>query len=605
MVLQENASKEKRPGSRWGRILTDNWAFFFAALLLLVLFFLFLNWGDRVFIHPNDTTDSNIAYYKVKRDAWLSGELNESFVSPILGGDENTNRLFAYDLFHNFNFLCIVYLLFPTTTAFLISLLSRVVFSVIGWLFLLRAAYDKETYHRLKNYVLILGLAYGFLPVWPMTMAVSLLPWMIAVCVNAYRKNRILSGIVLMPIIFIGGVSFPLVGCYFVGFLVLALIGYSIRDKRINLGLLFCLIYITAVYALLNYEMIVNVITGNTIRSSFGTAASETKRLDLKQLVNNIQLIIVNGVYHCPPMQRFFLLPLCICSFFSINIFVLLSGRGLRGVFKEPFNLGFLLFWFVCICAALGSTTGAMEPFYRFLPWLRAFSFQRFSYFCPIALYCCFFIVLIKIVKANKKAMAHIAIWITLITVLFGKPTQSSITYSIIKSNIEYYLMDKLPYPRAITVKDFFSEELFDRIKSDIGYDGEWSVAFGFYPSILTYNGIRTLDAYDSGYSSEYKEKFTKLITPYLNEGKDSVAYYLNSGIRAYVFCDDNHYDNADYSKAKPADILIDSDVFREMGGKYVFSLNVITNAEEKQLKLIRAYTDPSQAYSIYLYAID
>ena len=46
------------------------------------------------------------------------------------------------------------------------------------------------------------------------------------------------------------------------------------------------------------------------------------------------------------------------------------------------------------------------------------------------------------------------------------------------------------------TYGQFYAQELFEEIKADIGYQGEWSAAYGLHPAVLEYNGIATLDGY-------------------------------------------------------------------------------------------------------------
>ena len=64
--------------------------------------------------------------------------------------------------------------------------------------------------------------------------------------------------------------------------------------------------------------------------------------------------------------------------------------------------------------------------------------------------------------------------------------------------------------------KEFYSVDLFQEIKEDIGYTGEWSVAYGIHPAVLEYNGIATLDGYLGFYTQQYKEDFRKIIAPAL-----------------------------------------------------------------------------------------
>ena len=66
----------------------------------------------------------------------------------------------------------------------------------------------------------------------------------------------------------------------------------------------------------------------------------------------------------------------------------------------------------------------------------------------------------------------------------------------------------------VLSYREFYSTKLFEKIKREIGYNGEWSVAFGMHPRVLQYNGISTLDGYSSYYPQAYKEQFRKLIAP-------------------------------------------------------------------------------------------
>lgn len=59
-----------------------------------------------------------------------------------------------------------------------------------------------------------------------------------------------------------------------------------------------------------------------------------------------------------------------------------------------------------------------------------------------------------------------------------------------------------------MSYREYFSTELFDKIKEEIGYEGEKAVAYGLDPGVLAYNGISTLDGVLSYYPLSYKEAF-------------------------------------------------------------------------------------------------
>ena len=161
--------------------------------------------------------------------------------------------------------------------------------------------------------------------------------------------------------------------------------------------------------------------------------------------------------------------------------------------------------------------------------------------------------------------------------------------------------MDNLDYGQ------FYAVELFEEIKEDIGYDGEWSVAYGLHPAILEYNGIATLDGYLGFYSQQYKEDFRKVIAPALERMEPTRIYYDDWGARAYLYSGtDLSIVNATKTVyATDYDIYIDTQALRELDGEYIFSRLALTNAAEKNLKLLGEYTSEDGSYTIYVYQVD
>ena len=151
---------------------------------------------------------------------------------------------------------------------------------------------------------------------------------------------------------------------------------------------------------------------------------------------------------------------------------------------------------------------------------------------------------------------------------------------------------------------EFYSEGLFEEAKADIGYEGEWSAAYGFYPAILEYNGIATLDGYLGFYSQDYKEAFRKIIAPALERVEESREYFDTWGARASL------YSGTDISIVSATrdyhvtdnEIYIDTDAFKALGGRYIFSRIELSNDKEAGLALIGSYTHKKSPYSLYVY---
>ncbi len=145
-----------------------------------------------------------------------------------------------------------------------------------------------------------------------------------------------------------------------------------------------------------------------------------------------------------------------------------------------------------------------------------------------------------------------------------------------------------------------------ERIKEEIAYDGEWSLAYGLHPAILEYNGIATLDGYLGFYAQQYKEDFRKIIAPALERVEATRIYYDEWGARAYL------YSGTDLSivratksiQATDYDIYIDTESIKELGGTWIFSRIELANAEEAGLLLEGSYTSEDESYTIYLYQV-
>ena len=157
-----------------------------------------------------------------------------------------------------------------------------------------------------------------------------------------------------------------------------------------------------------------------------------------------------------------------------------------------------------------------------------------------------------------------------------------------------------------LNFREYFSADLMEQIKADIGYDGDYCAGYGLNPAVLEYSGIATLDGYLGFYPQSYKEEFTKLIRPAYDRVEEWRIYYGEWGARAYLYAGSgesiyNPYRNQPLSDDR---LYIDGDQFRKMGGRYLFSRYELDadNMEELGFGLRGIYSDESSPYTIYLY---
>ena len=212
--------------------------------------------------------------------------------------------------------------------------------------------------------------------------------------------------------------------------------------------------------------------------------------------------------------------------------------------------------------------------------------------------YFLFAVIVIYMAMKNQRIISYILIVAVGYSIVNNPTIYDTLRVNIVsfKSRYIYHTTPAMSYDEVYSVK------LFDKIKESIGYDGEWSIAFGIHPAILTYNGISTLDGYHSWYSQDYKEKFRQIIAPELEIDQHNREYFDNWGGRAYIFSNEATFEPVRTMNVSEAPMLIDPSAFERMGGKWVFSRIPITNSIELNMNLIGTYTEPSSLYEIYVY---
>ena len=229
-------------------------------------------------------------------------------------------------------------------------------------------------------------------------------------------------------------------------------------------------------------------------------------------------------------------------------------------------------------------------------PPLAGFSFARTLWFNPFVWYFAFAMVLCRLPWKPVRSLLLLA--------AFGIVCTNPSAYNTIKANVEMVVCEVVQGEayEPLTYEEFYSEDLFRQIKEDIGYDSEWAIAYGMHPAVLQYNQIATLDGYASMYPLEYKQTFRELIEPALLADPARAKYFDTWGGRAYAFSKNVTYNPDRYMSTKEADLKIDPQVFRQMGGQYVFSRVAVKNAGALGLTEIGVYTNETSPYTIYVY---
>ena len=326
--------------------------------------------------------------------------------------------------------------------------------------------------------------------------------------------------------------------------------------------------------------------------------------LSAGEVLREIFTVWKEGIFHADGVHTKVVLPICILYFIGNNGYYLWKKQG-RKVCHDSFNFCMLFILFNSVVYGLYDCGPVRRLVERLVPPLEGWQFNRTIFFNPFLWYCALFLILIRIYDMGVIQMwiANVIICIAVLVVILTPTRYNDIYYTCKYRAYEHFHgteVDELDY------EQFYAVDLFEEIKEDIGYQGEWSAAYGMHPAILEYNNIATLDGYLGFYAQQYKDDFRKVIAPALDRVEETRIYYDDWGARAYL------YSGTDLSivsatktvSATDYDIYIDSESMKELGGKYIFSRLELTNAEEAGLTLLNGYTSKDESYTIYVYQV-
>ena len=547
--------------------------FIVTALIIIALFVspLFIL-GENAHIRVHDNLDSNLAWYKVlKESGEIFGSL-EAVIPQVMNGNLLRNAFGT-----EWSGIVWLHALFPTMLAYAISQTITRVFAFIGMYLLLR-----DHFLRSDEWIMIsvgTALTFALTPFWPSgmlsTLGMPLALWAFLHIRNGRISWREYAVFTLLPLY-----SSIVLGMFFFLFAmgILWIIDVIKRKKHV-IGFLIALIYMSLVYMIVEYRLVYSFIFDDDPNSRdeyFHTTLSLSRviRLTFKNYVF--------GHTHVMTVHAFIILPVL---FIALLIIWKKGWWRQEKLFVYLFILNFLLslwyaFWFF----------KGWEPLTEKFHFMNTFNFARFHFLRPLVIYASFALAL--------KVMWQFHHW--------WKPI---VTLCLIAQLVVLVpFNEEIAHHQKPSVKEFYDVELFSEIKEHIGLpQEEYRVAsIGLHPAIAQYNGFYTLDSYNNFYPLTYKYQFRKIIEKELAKNKKIRTYFDEWGGRCYLFTDElgKHYMFKKSSKKKLKTIQLQTDVFKEMGGRYIFSAVPIINEDENKLVLEKEFTTKKSVWKIYLYRV-
>ena len=572
--------------------LISKWYLFIAAGFILFAGLVFALSGENSIIAVHDNLDLFIPQFQMMKDTKTF--FRHGVDVPFLGGISRDCLPAEFSLY------TMLYMILPAYPAYIAGYLLKIVIAIGSCILLAKDLYGGK-YEGYRPLVWTLGLAYGVLNVFPaFGIPFASIPLVIYLIRKIYAQPsaKWYAALFFYPLLS----YFSYFGLFILAYMVVALIWLWIRDKRFPGRILLSICVLAAGCIACEYRLFGMMLLGDevTIRSTM-----EAGSFAAGEILKTIGEVFTGGMFHAESVHSYLVLPVCAVYFILLNAFYIIK-KNVKGIFHDLYNLLMLILVFNSIVYGIYYWEGFRNVVEAILPPLTGWQFNRTVFFSPFIWYAAFFMVLKRLYdsgRKNLKAVANLLAVASLLIIVLSGTRYNDLYHTCFN---QAYRLVKGGKTQQLSFGEFYSEELFEQAKKDMGYQGEWSAAYGFYPAILEYNGIATLDGYLGFYAQSYKEDFRKIIAPALDRVEESRDYFDSWGARAYLYSGtDLSIVNAQRSlNVTDQDIYIDIDAFKALGGKYIFSRIELTNEAEAGLKRIGTYANEQSPYVLYVYQV-
>lgn len=568
-------------------------AFVLVFILAVITFYACI--GENSYIAVQDNMDLFVAQFAMLRNTGTF--FTHGAAAPFLGGVSRDVLPSEFSLYS------VLYMFLPNFAAYVAGYVLKVLIAVVSCRLLFLDMVAVRNDHT-ENLATLTGLLYGILNLFPaFGIPFSAIPLIVYLLRKVYFTPKLKWFLLIFLYPFISYFSY--IGFFIIGYLFVAVIIFWIRDRKFPLGLFVSLILLSLGSVAFEYRLFSMMLFSDTetirdtmVQTYFGAGDILRETLD----------VFVNGMMHIEDVHKYVILPVCLMYFLVLNISYIVK-KNVKGIFTDIYNLCALLLVFDCIIYGLYYSEFMNDLIRTILPPLTGFQYNRTVFFNPFIWCAMLFIIVHRFSQAGKKSGTFLSYALVFAcgAVVLLSPTRyndlRNTAFFTVRQDVFGNVNDDLNY------REFYSSELFDEIKEDIGYkEGEWAVAYGMHPAILEYNDIYTLDGYLGFYPQSYKEEFRKVIAPALDRKENSRIYFDEWGARCYLYSgtdDTIVMATKSMTGVTDTDIYIDGEALSDLGCRYLFSRIDISNYSNAGLSLIGSYSGQGSPYTIWVYAVD
>ncbi len=574
---------------KWFMWLTRYWFLFPIIGFVLLTAGVMFGFGEHSYIAVHDNMDLFLAQYQMLKNT--GAFFKHGVEVPFLGGvsrDLLPSELSLYSL---------LYVIFPTYTAYVLGLLLKIGLGILS-VWLLAKELCGEKYKIYRPVIYMVGFAYGIIYFFPaFGFAFASIPLCVWLFLKIYRQPQVRWYLALFAYPLVSYFSYH--GMFILGYLVIAILWISIREKRVAKSLLGAFFVLAAGYVVCEYRLFGQMLFSDavTIRSTMVNPS-----LSLPEIVQEILTVWKDSIFHAEDVHSKVIMPVCGVYFVILNLSYVRKKQAGK-IAQEPFNLLMAFILFNCLVYGLYDFAPLRTFVETIVPPLQGWQFNRTIFFNPFLWDMALLLILVRLYDRGIIAVwaANFIVCAAVLAVILA-PTRYNDLYAT--CHHRFYAYNHGTEVDAFDYEQFYAVKLFARIKEDIRYDGQWAAAYGMHPAILEYNGIATLDGYLGFYAQQYKDDFRKIIAPAIERVEASRIYYDDWGARAYLYSgtDESVVSSDKTVYATDDRLYIDPEAFRELGGTYIFSRIQFSNAQEMELQLLGEYTAEDGSLPLYVY---
>ena len=572
------------------------WYMYLTGTLLLIQAAVFLVFRGESYFQIHDNLDLFMGHYEMLKKAhlWFAHGVD----APILHGVPR-------DLFGSeFNLYNFFYIVLPTYWAYLAGYAAKIAIGMLSFILLAKDIY-KERYENYKPLVIVIAAAFGMIPVFPTYgIAFTSVPFIVLFLRKLYFSQSLKERLPWYVAVFF----YPLIsyfsyhGFFILSYMVCAVIILWIRDRKFPKSTFASIVVLSLGYILLEYRLFGQMLGTDTVTIR---TTMDHGNLSFGQAMATAFSEFVNASFHSEDSHTYIVLGVVLIAMVLINIGHVRAGKA-KEIMTDPINLIMLWIIFNVLIFGLYQFAPFRHLFEMLVPPLTGFEFARTAYFNTFLWYAELLLVCIRMYdygKKNFKLLANVIVTLAVVVVMFVPQVYNDFYYTCYN---QAYKVIKHKETSTVNYNEFYSAKLFEKIKDEIGYNGEWSATYGFHPAILNYNGISSVDGYLGMYAQEYKDKWTRVIEPAFEGSPSLASYFVGWGARVNLISADDENTYAPLRVMDPEDkrLIANMDELRSLDCKYIFARFEISNAADIGLNLVGSYTDESSPYTIYVYEL-